>query len=185
MISTSLDKLFNCGSYIHGTKEYKIIMEYYGKDYNSMDNDDITFHKILELTDLEYAINCTNSRPDLHLIWREYALWCTSLIENHISEKVFLNSFYSAKLFVQGIIDSEQLEAAYQKAYKFMRSYSSDLEWAANSCAMNVSHKHFDTAIYNCFLNSGFALLKFGLEEKELDDIQFKKFLEITMYDDR
>jgi hypothetical protein len=80
---------------------------------------------------------------------------------------------------------SEQLEAAYQKAYKFILSNNLDLEWAANSCAMNVSHKHFDTAIYNCFLNSGFALLKFGLEKKELDDMQFKKFLEITMYDDR
>ena len=183
MITTSLAKLFSCGGTVFHSQEFETIMKFVGKDYHSLDDEEISFKTILALTDLEYTLHCTISRPDLSKLWRNYALWCASLIESNIDGDAFKQSIDATIKFNSDLLSLEELEIAHKNAFHELHKNSNsamDVTYAANSCAMNTSLKEFDSSIYYCFLNSGYGLLELGWELEEVNALQAKKFLEIT-----
>jgi hypothetical protein len=183
VITTSLAKLFSCGGTVFHSQEFEKILKYVGKDYHSMDDDEISFQTILAITDLEYTLHCTLSRPDLSKLWRTYAIWCASLIEDYIDGDVYKQSIEATIKFNSDLISIDELGIAHENAYQKFHNYSKsamDITYAANSCAMNTSLKDFDSSVYYCFLNSGYGLLELGWELADVHALQEKKFLEIT-----
>jgi hypothetical protein len=109
MLSTSLQRLFDCGSWIYQTKNFDLLMKHFGATWQTMDDSEISFNHILELTDFEYAIDCTSSRLDLHKTWREFAVWCCEPLAYYITLPSCDVAFTSANKFIKDEISLEEL----------------------------------------------------------------------------
>ena len=183
MVYTSLKKIFAMGSWLHETPEFEILMKSVNKDYTTMDDANISFHKIVELTNLEYAIDCTESRKDLSNTWREYSVWCASLIEEHITESECKDAIAAARKYLLGEIDAESLKPIYKAAYHarcFPKNDLAEIQDSANSCAVNTVNSDIEHCIQYGYLNSGYGLLELGWELADVNSLQENKFLEIT-----
>jgi hypothetical protein len=183
MVCTSLTKIFDMGTWLYGTPQYQKLMQHHNKDWATMDDENISFHKIAELTDLEYAIDCTASRKDLSILWRKYSIWCASLIENHITESECKDAITAARKFVLGEIDEKELKTKYDLAYhaRLNPKYEpTRIQDSANSCAVASANLDIEQCIQDSFLACGFGLIEETITLDELNKLQLAKFLEIT-----
>ena len=100
MLTTSLQRLFDCGSWIYQTKHFDLLMKHFGTTWQTMDDSEISFIDILELTDFEYAIDSTSSRLDLHKTWRVFSVWCCEPLAYYITLPSCKIALDSAKKFI-------------------------------------------------------------------------------------
>lgn len=181
MLTTSLQRLFDSGNF-HGTKNFNLLMKHYGKTYQSIDDSPIHFSELIELFDLEYAIDCTYSRLDLHKLWREFAVWCCEPLSCYITIPSCSVALNSAKKFINDEISFDELTEVYKTAYEDQINDISDhlsLSHCANRIAMDAAHPHIDTCITNCFNTSALGLNRLGLPIEFFEAKQKDKFLSL------
>lgn len=184
MHSTSLQRIFDAGSWLWQTPEFKILMDAFNKDYQKFDIDDeeISFKQILNLTNFDYAIDCTSTREDLHMVWRAYALKCAILLQEYITEAECKNSFVAASLYLENKITKEQLKAAYDKAFVANLHHGfnfNDVEYAANAAATTVANPDLDSCVKDTHMSTGLGLLHLNIESVQVDRILLDIFIEI------
>ena len=182
MLTTSLQRLFDSGNF-HGMKNFDLLMKHYGKTYHSIDDSPIHFSELIELIDLEYAIDCTYSRLDLHKIWREFAVWCCEPLACYITIPTCHVALFSAKKFINDEISLEELTEIYETAYEDQTNDISDhltLSYCANRIAMDAAHPHIDTCITNCYNTSALGLNRLGLSFEFIKVKQRDKFLSLV-----
>ena len=183
MLTTSLQRLFECGSWIHQSKHFDVLMKHYGKNWETMDESDVSFIDILELTDLEFAIDCTSSRQDLHRTWREFAVWCCEPLAYYItlsSSKIALDS---ASKFINDEISFDELSTNFRIAYDDQSTDISDhlsLSYCANRVAMDSANPKIDTCVANCFNTSALGMDRLGLPIKLFESKQKIKFISLV-----
>lgn len=183
MLTTSLQRLFDCGSWIYQTKHFDSLMKHYGKSWQTMDDNEMSFIDILELTDLEYAIDCTSSRLDLHKTWREYAVWCCDPLAYYITLPSANSALTSAKKFIEDEISLEELSRIFQSAYDDQSCDSSNLlslSYCANRIAIDSANPQIDTCISNCFNTSALGMDRLGLSIKSFESKQRAKFISLV-----
>ena len=171
------------GSWLHATPEFEILMKSTNKNYKTIDDENISFHKIVELSNLEYAISCTASRKDLSNTWRQYSVWCASLIEEHITESECKEAIEASRSFLLDKITEKDLNFYYQKAYHayhFPKTEVTNIQNSANACAVDTANLDIEQCILDCYLHSGFGLLSINKSIEEIDNLQINKFIEIT-----
>lgn len=171
------------GSWLYSTPEYQVLMKALNKNYMTINDENISFHKIVELTNLEYAISCTASRKDLSNTWRQYSVWCASLIEENITEPECKDAIEASRKFLLNKITEDELKAFYQKAfhaYLYPKNEVTKIQDLANSCAVDTANLDIESCILNSYLHSGSALLSINKTIEEIDKQQLDKFLEIT-----
>lgn len=183
MLTTSLQRLFDCGSWIYQTKHFDSLMKHYGKSWQTIDDTEISFIEILELTDLEYAIDCTSSRLDLHRKWREYAIWCCEPLAHYITLPSANTALTSSKKFIDDEISLEDLSRIFQSAYDDQSNDKSDhlsLSYCANRIAIDSANPQIDTCISNCFNTSALGMDRLGLPIKSFESKQRAKFIALV-----
>ena len=184
MLTTSLQRLFECGSWIYQTKQFDLLMRHFGATWQTMDDSEISFIDILELTDLEYVIDCTSSRLDLHKTWREYAVWCCEPLAYYITLPSANTALTSAKKFIEDEISLEDLSRIFQSAYDDQSCDSSDhlsLSYCANRIAVDSANPQIDTCVTNCFNTSALGMDRLGLSIKSFESKQRAKFISLVL----
>ncbi len=182
MLTTSLQRLFECGSWVHQSKHFDVLMKHYGKTWKTMDESEISFIDILELTDFEFAIDCTYSRLDLHKVWREFAIWCCEPLAYYITLPSCKIALDSASKFIKDEISIDELSTNFRIAYDDQSNDISDhlsLSYCANRIAMDSANPHIDTCITNCFNTSALGMDRLGLSIKSFESKQRTKFISL------
>ena len=182
MLTTSLQRLFDCGSWIYQTKHFDLLMKHFGTTWQTMDDSEISFIDILELTDFEYAIDCTSSRLDLHKTWREFSVWCCEPLAFYITLSSANITLTSAKKFINDEISIEELTKIFKVASNDRSddcSYPQGLSDCANSIAIDSANPNIDTCITNCFFTSHLGLITIGLLTKSFESKQRAKFISL------
>ena len=182
MLTTSLQRLFECGSWVHQSKHFDVLMKHYGKTWETMDESEISFIDILELTDFEFAIDCTYSRLDLHKVWREFAIWCCEPLAYYITLPSCKIALDSASKFIKDEISIDELSTNFRIAYDDQSDDISDhlsLSYCANRIAMDSANPYIDTCITNCFNTSALGMDRLGLPIKFFESKQKAKFVEL------
>ena len=183
MLTTSLQRLFECGSWIYQTKHFDLLMKHFGATWQTIEDFELSFIDILELTDFEYAIDCTSSRLDLHKTWREFSVWCCEPLAYYITLQSANIAFTSAKKFIQDEISLEELTMIFQVAYDDQSNDYSDhlsLSFCANRIAMESANPQIDTCIKNCFNTSALGMDRLGLQIKSFESMQRSKFIALV-----
>ena len=183
MLTTSLQKLFNCGSWIHATEYFQNLINHHGKSYLTLDEEPIDFTELLKLTSLEFAIDCTSSRSDLHKTWREFSLWCYQPFINYVTFKSCINAVSVAESFQVDLVTLEELAVAYQQAFT-ERLSSNDttfgVDYYANILACGASNPNIEQSISNCFNAYALAMDKLGVPFEKAEQLQKAKFLDLV-----
>jgi hypothetical protein len=182
MLFTSLQRLFECGSWIHDTKDFHFLMKHFGKDYLTLDDEPLSFAVLLKLTSLEFAIDCTSSRPDLHRIWREFSIWCCQPFVPYITAPACISSLKVAEKFTAGVASVQQLVDAYQEAVagKFdERALGLSLEDCANSLSCEAANPNIEQSIHNCFNCYALGMRRLGMTIKRAEELQLQKFRDL------
>lgn len=183
MLTTSLQRLFECGSWVYQTKHFDLLMKHFGATWQTIDDSEIAFIDILELTNFEYAIDCTSSRLDLHKTWREFAVWCCEPLSYYITLQSCDVALTSAKKFIDNEISLEELTKIFQIAYDDQSYDCSDhlsLSYCANRIAMDSANPQIDTCITNCFNTSALGMDRLGLPIKSFESKQRAKFISLV-----
>jgi hypothetical protein len=183
MLTTSLQRLFECGSWVYQTKQFDLLMKHFGATWKTIDDSEISFSDILELTDLEYVIDCTSSRIDLHKTWREFSVWCCEPLAYYITLPSCKIALDSANKFINDEISIDELSYIFQLAYDDQSNDISDhlsLSYCANRIAMDSANPQIDTCITNCFNTSALGMDRLGLQIKSFESMQRAKFIALV-----
>ena len=183
MLTTSLQRLFECGSWIYQTKHFDLLMKHFGATWQTIEDFELSFIDILELTDFEYAIDCTSSRLDLHKTWREFSVWCCEPLAYYITLPSCKISLDSANKFINDEITINELSYIFQLAYDDQSNDISDhlsLSYCANRIAMDSANPQIDTCITNCFNTSALGMDRLGLSIKSFESMQRSKFISLV-----
>ena len=182
MIKTSLLRLSKCGSWICNTQHFHLLMKHFDTTWETIDESEISFIDILELTDLEFALDCTSSRPDLHKTWREFAVWCCDPIAFYITLPSAQIAFTSAKKYINDEISLEELTKFFKIAFYDKHndcSYSQGLADCANSVAIDSANPDIDTCVTDCFRTAHLGMISIGLLTKSFESKQRAKFISL------
>ena len=188
MIYTSLEKMLSYGSYLHATPEFKKLMDFCGKDYLTLDcsgsnETSISFKQIADLTDLEFALQCVSTRMDLHKLWRSYAIWCASLLKEHITLDECKVALVAAEEFQQDIICEAQLAeihniAGSANAHSNIKIFS--VEGSANYACVEASMPNVDGCILSAYQSCRIGLDGLKVHSSEIDRMLLDKFNELV-----
>lgn len=183
MVTTSLQKIFNCGSWLYDTEHFKKLMDVTGKSYSTIDDHPLSFSRLLDLTDISYAIDVTASRPDLSLVWRRFSIWCTEPFYQFATEEACKSAFQTTKRFILGDKTSLDLAKAHEAAMTahFTLDFNglNNINHHANLMMVNVSNPCFHASIDNCFLGYAYGKSLIGQPISHSEEIQTSKFLEL------
>jgi hypothetical protein len=183
MLTTSLQKLFNCGSWIHDTEHFQNLMRHLGKSSLTLDEEAIDFSELVKITSIEFAIDCTSSRSDLHKTWREFSLWCCQPFLNYVTVKSCLDAVAVAERFQVGLATLEELTDAHQQAFtERLNSHNADfgVEYFANQLACDASNPNIEQSISECFNAYALAMDKLGIPFEKAEQLQKAKFLDLV-----
>jgi hypothetical protein len=163
-------------------------MDFCGKDYLTLDNSgsnetNLTFKKIADLTDLEYALECVSTRMDLHKLWRSYAIWCTSLLKDHVTLDECNVALAAAEEFQQDIISEAQLAdihniAGIANAHSNISCLS--VQGSANYACVEASMPNVDGCVLNAYKSCRIGLDGLKVHSSEIDRILLDKFTELV-----
>jgi hypothetical protein len=189
MIYTSLEKMLSYGSYLHATPEFNKLMDFCGKDYLTLDysgtnETNLSFKQIADLTDLEYALQCVSTRLDLHKLWRSYAIWCASLLKDHVTLDECKVALAAAEEFQQDIISEAQLAEIHNIAWSAnVHSNISCLsvEGSANYACVNASMPNVDGCIISAYQSCRIGLDGLKVNSSEIDRMLLDKFTELVV----
>lgn len=188
MIYTSLEKMLSYGSYLHATPEFKKLMDFCGKDYLTLDysgsnETSISFKQIADLTDLEYALRCASTRLDLHKLWRCYAIWCASLLKDHVTLDVCKDALVAAEEFQQDVISEEQLAEIHSiagSANAHANINCLTVEGSANYACVEASMPNIDGCVFNTYQSCRIGLDGLKVHGSEIDRMLLDKFTELV-----
>lgn len=183
MLTTSLKRLFNLGSWVYETKQFHALMNHFGKNYLTIDDAPISFELITRITDIEFAIDCTSSRPDQHKVWRSFSVWCCQPFISFITVPSCLDALKVAEDFVNGLATTDRLSAAHEKAYldRFGTGASvTSLEDLANSLSCHSCNPNFEQSINECFNGYALGMGRLGMSISRAEELQSNKFLELV-----
>jgi len=181
MITTSLKKIFECGSWLHDTPEFTTLMKAYGKTYQTIDDNPIPFSDIERLTNLTYSIDCTSSRSDCEKIWRSFALWCASQLQAYINEASCQESITTAAKYLANQASFQEICEIFEKSSRAaIRSepYRS-VHYYANQLASHVSNPTVDHCISDSFNTYALGMFELGQEINDSEILQRVKFLQL------
>lgn len=158
-------------------------MKHHGKSYLTLDEEAIDFSEVVRLTSLEFAIDCTSSRSDLHRTWREFSLWCCQPFLIHITVKSCIEAVAIAEKFQANLATLEELTAAYQKAFtERLNSHDATfgVEYFANQLACDASNPNIEQSISECFNAYALGMNKLGVPFQKAEELQRAKFLDLV-----
>lgn len=180
---TSLQRLFECGSWIHATKDFRFLMEHFGKDCLTLDDEPLSFDVLITLTSLEFAIDCTSSRPDLHQIWRKFSIWCCQPFVPYVTAPSCVRSLKVAEQYSVGSASVQQLADAYQEAVagRFEEGvWGLSLEDCANSLSCEAANPNIEQSIHNCFNCYALGMSRLGMTIERAEKLQLEKFIDLV-----
>jgi len=182
MITTSLQRLFECGSWIHQTESFEILMKLQSKDYLSIDDNPITFEHILRNTSLAFAIDCATSCPNYHTKWRSFSTWCCEDLKQYVTLPECLTSLTAAKNYINGTESHERLKEIYEIAYSrhVVEPHKYDTHYYANRAACNAANPDYHTSMYECYCSQSLGLSFLGINDGEIEKRQKEQFLAVT-----
>ena len=107
-------------------------MNHLGKDWDTIDDTILSFAEIVEVTNFEFAIDCTDANPEFHKTWRKFGLWCGEPIAFLISIPSCREAYKTAIKFVNDEVSLEVMKAAipdidpvqYLTALKYIQALS-------------------------------------------------------------
>jgi len=183
MLTTSLKKIFDYGSSMHQTEHYKLLMTHFGKTYMTIDDSPLSYLDLLELTDMEYVLDCTFTSPEFDKTWREFSLWCCEEIASYITLDSCKEAIAIARKYQMDLASIEELKQSHDVAYS---EYLHDehklygLAHYANSTAAHAANPITNQSIIECYNSYALAMDKLGqsftLSEKKQKD----KFIELV-----
>jgi hypothetical protein len=185
MLTTDLQRLFECGSWVHDTVEFNQILEACNKSYSSLDETPISFLEILRLTNISFAIDSTASRPDLELIWRRFAIWCAEPFAIYVSDRSCLDALEATKEYVKkNKLHSVALTDVHNAAFSsYSKSEAVDFNSAhyiANRIMAHVSNPSFSQSVEECFNMYALGMSFIGQDICESEKLQTMKFIELV-----
>ena len=183
MLTTTLKKLFHGGSNIVQREYFIALMNHLGKDWDTIDDTILSFAEIVEVTNFEFAIDCTDANPEFHKTWRKFGLWCGEPIAFLISIPSCREAYKTAIKFVNDEVSLEVMKAVHFKASCEQGIENGDhlgMEFESDQMAVDVSNPDVFTCIYNCFNRYALDMNRLGYDFEYSERKLKKKFLEIV-----
>ena len=183
MLTTSLQRLFNCGSWIHSTDHFQNLMTYFGKSYQTIDETPLPFSEILRLTNIEFAIDCSYSREDVHKIWREFSLWSCDQVYCYITLNSCKQSVATAINYQNDCATLEELRKFYDLAFtEHLHHHDTflSLSYLSNDMGVHVANPVIHQSIESCFNTYVLAMDILGQSFEISEKKQVNKFLELV-----
>jgi hypothetical protein len=183
MLTTTLKQLICGGSNIVQREDFITLMNHLGKNWDTIDDTIISYAEIVELTNFEYAIDCTDANPEFHKTWRKFCLWCGEPIAFLISLSSCREAYETAIKFVNDEVSLEVMKAIHFKAaceQGISEDGNSGMEFEADQMAVDVSNPDVHTCIYNCINRYPLGMNRLGYEFEYSERKLKKKFLEIV-----
>jgi hypothetical protein len=184
MLFTSLQRLFQCGSWIYDTEEFHFLMKHCGKDYLTIDDKPLSYESILTLTNLEFTIGCTSSRPDLHKTWRAFSVWCCQPFVSYITVPSCAESFKVAQRYTRKRASKDRLKEAHDKAYSAKIRVNvppQGIQDLANTLCCEAANPNFEESIRTCFYGYILGMDQLGMSIKRVNTLQRNEFLRLVL----
>lgn len=184
MIITSLQRIFDAGSWVFDREEFRLLMKHEGKDFMTIDHTPLAYKTIVEVTTLEYALDCTVSSPEHERLWRGYALWCAQPVFSFIGNDHKLEALEVFSLYMNEKSSKDELEEIHSKVVSSNLRY----EWtvdnqpqrAANQALASLVNPDFNSSITETWMARGLFEISLNSNTDEAERMMTIKFLELV-----